>query len=156
MDHSRPTAASISNSVPIKKEGLSVITGVPQSITTHTSEIDCDTRKNNDPYTCMAHNDVVDELDELDAAMMDVDLEMFDDDLASENQADHREFTNESSAAGVSNVAMEMSLHRTSSLKTISDILTIVKEKYFHGTVKIKVHTCIHIYINSTCVHNTN
>ena len=92
----------------------------------------------------MAHNDVVDDLDDLDAAMMNVDLEMFDDDLASENQAYHKEFTNESSTAVVSNVAMDMSLHRISLLKTIGDI---VKEKYFHGTVRIKVLTYICICV---------
>ena len=82
---------------------------------------------------------MVDELDDLDAAMMDVDLEMFDDDLASENKIDHMEVKNESSVAGVSNVPIEISTNRTSSLKTISDILTIVKEKIFHGTLRIKV-----------------
>ena len=140
MDHARPAVAiqcSCSNSAPVKKEKPSVES---QCITTHAS-MDCDSRNNNNHYTHMTHNDIVDELDDLDAAMMDVNLEMFDDDdLASENKVSHMEVKNESSIAGsVSNAQMEISTNRTSSLKTISDILTIVKEKLFHGTLRIKV-----------------
>ena len=142
MGHARPTAATRQCSrVTIKEERPSVVTSVAQSVPTHTCVTDRDIRKNDDdPCISTAHNGVVDELDDdLDAAMMDVDLEMFDDDLTNENQADHRECTSKSPVASVSNITTEMSLHRTSSVKTISDILTIVKEKYFHGTVRIKV-----------------
>lgn len=139
VDRAKPAAAiqcSSSSSVPIIKEKPIVKS---QSITTHSSVIDCDFEKN-DHYTHMGHDDVVDELDDLDAAMMDVDLEMFDDDVASENKVGHIEVKNESSVVGVSNAPMEeVSTNRTSSLNTISDILTIVKEKLFHGTLRIKV-----------------
>lgn len=142
VDHARPAATphfSSSNNITLREQQQSVITSVPKSVTTDTIVIDCDSRDNNNAYLINPRNDVVDELDDdLDAAMMDVDLNIFDDDLVDENCAGHKEVTSENSATGVSNVPMDIS-NRISSLNTISDISTIVKDKCFHGTLRIKV-----------------
>ena len=158
MDHTRPTTAPSSHSVREQRPNV-IISSVPRSVSTHASVVDNGTRNNNNIFT--PHNDVVDEIDDdLDAALMNVDLGMFDDDLVDGTQTGHRGVTDESSATGVSNMPMEIS-SGTTSLKTISDVLTIVKDKCFHGTLRIKVstyviyihtHTCIHTYIH-TYVH---
>ena len=160
MDHARPTTTpqhSSDNSVPIKGERINLDISVPQPVTTRTCETDYNSGLNNDPLTHTASNNVLDELDDdLDAAMMDVDLDMFDDNSTSENQAEQGKF--ESPVASISNVAMEISMNRTPSLKTISDILTIVNQNYFHGTVRIKVctqylHTCIYVCKHTYCMY---
>ena len=143
MDHARPTTASTSHSVAVREERPNVIiSSAPQSVSTHTSVVVGGTSNAFTP-----HNDVVDEYDDdLDAAMMNVDLGMFDEDLVDENQTDHRGVTEESSPTGVSSMPMEL-LSRTTLLKSVSDVLTIVKDKCFHGTLRIKVSTYI-MYIN--------
>ena len=140
VDCTRSTAVPNSSSVSVREERPNVI--ISQSVSTHTRAVDSDAgNNNNNAYTFTTHNDVVDEYDDdLDAAMMDVDLGMFDDDLVDENQAGHRRVTDDSSASGVSSMPMEIS-NRTTSLKTVSEVLTIVKDKCFHGTVRIKVNT---------------
>ena len=136
VDHARPATAiqqsSSSTSVPAREERPNLITNARQPYQTGSNTTY--------PHITIPHNDVVDELDDdLDAAMMDVDLDMFDDNLVDEGQTGQREVKDEGSAI-VPNVPMEMSLNRTSSLNTINDILAIVKErKFFHGTVRVKV-----------------
>ena len=146
---------SSDNSAPITGERINISRSAPHPVTTRTCVIDYNSGLNNDPLAHTASDNVLDELDDdLDAAMMDVDLDMFDDNLTSENQTDQGKFENP--VAGILNVAMEMSMHRTPSLKTISDILTIVEQNYFHGIVRIKVrntsihvcrHVCVYVYM---------
>lgn len=141
----KPTnQCSSSESMTTREKRPSVITSVHQSVTTHFSIIGSHARNTNDHHSSVSHNinddDVIDILDDdvddgLDAAMRDVDLDIFDDNLDDENQIDYRKVTNESesSPAGMSNMP-------TSPIKTISDILAI-KDKCFHGTVRVKVCT---------------
>jgi len=133
VHHARPTTAmqqsSSSTGVPVREERPSVITNTHQPMTTKTGVIDYHTRNVTDPRASVLPNDVVDELDDdLDAAMMDVDLDMFNDNSVADIKDE-----------GVPDAPMEMSSDRTPSLKTINDIKTIIKDKFFHGTLRIKV-----------------